>query len=368
MYYPYSNQVARKAAIKDGDIVLFATATTAKASARKDGALACGVAKGTVLAHDAGGLLIISNGTPKWYHEDDITLYKLSTPIHPDADTKSTPTLNKQTLNMRIPTNEEWDRLMDVTHEDNAITHWKDVLSWIHNKASENTLCRVARGYFSVRYWHSCYAEVRSVHVGFRPTFEGTNTDTLPLDKNKTVIIGTLYMDGSPVRVPKNPVWNGDIADYVSGATLNFGPALDDPAYQVRAIKVGDVHIADRVLLKNISYEDLEKALFSKDTCPEQEYNERARHLMAITRNGQAIELTRQELFEAHETYERIIADELMRERIAAEISAEAVTDEIVEAAVEEYLNDRKAGYDDVLCIRSAIMTARILWNRIYNI
>lgn len=35
------------------------------------------------------------------------------------------------------------------------------------------------------------------------------------------------------------------------------GPALDDPAYQVRAIRIGRALVADRVLLKNISWEDL---------------------------------------------------------------------------------------------------------------
>lgn len=87
---------------------------------------------------------------------------------------------------------------------------------------------------------------------------------------------------------------------------------------------------------------------------------------MTIIRNGQNIELTRQELFEAHEEYEYIQADELMRERIAAEIGVEAVTDDIVEAAVDEYLSDRDAGCEDEFCINNAIEKARILWDRVY--
>lgn len=87
---------------------------------------------------------------------------------------------------------------------------------------------------------------------------------------------------------------------------------------------------------------------------------------MTIIRNGQNIERTRQELFEAHEEYEYIQADELMRERIAAEIGVEAVTDDIVEAAVDEYLSDRDAGCEDEFCINNAIEKARILWDRVY--
>lgn len=69
-------------------------------------------------------------------------------------------------------------------------------------------------------------------------------------------------MDGQPVRIPQNPTWDGDIADYAPGAKLEFRPALDDPAYQIQTIRVGSVLIADRVLLKNISWWDLEKQGF----------------------------------------------------------------------------------------------------------
>lgn len=53
------------------------------------------------------------------------------------------------------------------------------------------------------------------------------------------------------------PTWYEDITDYVPGARLALGPALDDPAYQVQAIRIGRALVADRVLLKNISWQDL---------------------------------------------------------------------------------------------------------------
>ena len=72
---------------------------------------------------------------------------------------------------------------------------------------------------------------------------------------------GTLYMHGEPVKIPKRPKADGDIQDYIPGATLELGAPLVDPDYQISAIRVGDVLIADRVLLKNISWSETGGAL-----------------------------------------------------------------------------------------------------------
>ena len=66
------------------------------------------------------------------------------------------------------------------------------------------------------------------------------------------------------MRIPQNPTDDGDIPDYVPGTTLELRETLEDPAYQVQAIRVGSVLIADRVLLKNISWNDIQEALGSK--------------------------------------------------------------------------------------------------------
>lgn len=88
---------------------------------------------------------------------------------------------------------------------------------------------------------------------------------------------------------------------------------------------------------------------------------------MFIVRDGQKIELTRQELFEAHEAYEYDQAIELMRERITAEIGQEAAIDDVIDAAVGEYLSDHDAGCDDEFCIDNAIEVAQDEWDRIQN-
>ena len=168
-------------------------------------------------------------------------------------------------LVMRIPTDQEYERLMDVTQEENVIARWEKMFSWVNDtndryRMSAST--RAARGYFSARNCRNVTAAYQSVFVGFRPVVELT-ADALPPDTQdgEAVIVGTLYMDGVPVLVPQKPTWDGDIADYISGAKLEMRPALENPAYQVTAIRVGNVLVADRNLLKFISYNDLERRI-----------------------------------------------------------------------------------------------------------
>ena len=157
---------------------------------------------------------------------------------------------------MRLPTCEEYDLLATTTKEDNDTMHWSYMYSWCQDEDQDSMLKRAVRGYLSARYWNGDNATNRNVHVGFRPAFEVLHPD--PLTPDGTIItVGTLYMDGKPVRVSKDPTKDGTVPDYIPGASLEMREALDDPDYQVQAIKAGDVLIVDRVLLKNISWDDL---------------------------------------------------------------------------------------------------------------
>ena len=171
---------------------------------------------------------------------------------------------------VRIPTDEEWDAFMDVTDENNDLANWRDMLSWTLN-ADKPASYRAVRGYYSARYWDPDTATYRSVSVGFRPAFESLSSDRL--EDGQCIIVGTLYMDGKPVPVPKSPVCDGDIMDYIPGATLEMREALDDPDFQVQAIKVGNVLVCDRNLLKMISWADIENQGFCpghpQKLCPE---------------------------------------------------------------------------------------------------
>lgn len=162
-------------------------------------------------------------------------------------------------LKMRLPTCAEYSLLVEATSDDDNIILWKNMCFWCWDTCPDCASHRAVRGYRSAHFWYDDAAAARHAHIGFRPAFEIQNPDAL--GSNKVVTVGTLYMDGRPVRVPEKPVLNGDIWSYVPGSKLELRPALDDPAYQVRAIKAGNTLIADRTLLKYASWNDIQMAL-----------------------------------------------------------------------------------------------------------
>ena len=178
----------------------------------------------------------------------DSVLAKRDEAIQPTANVKK----------VRLPTRVEWDRLANIVDKRNDIMHWQGMMSWCQDKHQSYPSARTKCGGYSAHYWDRLDEPDRCVYVGFRPAFDVPPTETL--GPNGTIVAaGTLYMDDLPVKVPVNPTKDGDIPDYIPGAKLEFREAIDDAAYQVQAIKVGDVLIADRVLLKNISWDDLHK-------------------------------------------------------------------------------------------------------------
>ena len=54
----------------------------------------------------------------------------------------------------------------------------------------------------------------------------------------------------------------GDIPEYAPEGTLKFMPPVENPDYQIRAIKIGGILIADRNLVFLISWDDLDKQGF----------------------------------------------------------------------------------------------------------
>ena len=171
--------------------------------------------------------------------------------------------LTKANLSMRIPTNGEWDRLMDSVSGDDAVVHWMDIFSWTEDWKVTSGSVRWVRGFSSAYARSDSGASYRGNIVGFRPAFD-LDTDILPsgIQYGDAVIVGTLYMDGRPVKIPQKPSYNPrDIADYIPGAKLEMRPALAAPAYQVTGIFVDGSIVADRCILKNISYRDVKSAI-----------------------------------------------------------------------------------------------------------
>ena len=157
---------------------------------------------------------------------------------------------------MRLPTCAEWDVLVDITGGRDDIMHWKEQFTWCKDALSELKPYQAARGYHSPKVRFGFHEARRTLDIGFRPVFVGLGPDSSTPD-GRVVTAGTLYMNEKPVRVPQTPTSKGDIPWYEPGAKLELREALDDPAYQIQAIKAGSILIADRALLRQISWIDL---------------------------------------------------------------------------------------------------------------
>lgn len=155
---------------------------------------------------------------------------------------------------MRLPLSAEYTRLAELVHESDAWMNWSTALSWCEDEDPIHHALREARGGAACKNQAFIPDDTRAETVGFRPAFEA-ETD---IPDGQIVIVGTLFMEGTPVKVP---VCLKDTAKYIPGAKLEMRPALEDENFQVRAIRAGSVLVADRVLLKNISWDDIQDAL-----------------------------------------------------------------------------------------------------------
>jgi len=74
---------------------------------------------------------------------------------------------------------------------------------------------------------------------------------------------GQLYMGEEALRIPHNPRHDGDIPSYVEGEELSIRAAIADAITWVKPDGM-NIFIADRALLNNISWDDLNAAGFVK--------------------------------------------------------------------------------------------------------
>ena len=166
---------------------------------------------------------------------------------------------------VRIPTKKEWLALIAVTDGSDDILHWGNVDSWCQDTDPKNPGCRIIAG----REQHDSFGSEnvwsRFDDLGFRPAFEVENPDVLGPD-GTIVAVGTLLSGGLSTQVPADPTWDGDIPNYVPGTALRFVSPVKDTAYQVQAIKVGNILIADRVLMLRISWLDIARNFGGDDS------------------------------------------------------------------------------------------------------
>lgn len=164
---------------------------------------------------------------------------------------------------IRLPTCQEWDDFMGIeaVSERNEVAHWKGLYSWCHDEYPRHTLNRAVRGWVTARNWNYHSSSFRFSFTAFRPAFEFEDANATGED-GALFTVGTLYMDGQPVKVPQSPICGpyGDVSDYALGTKLEIRKALSDPVYQVQAIKSGSILMTDRNLLKTISWDDVQSA------------------------------------------------------------------------------------------------------------
>ena len=193
--------------------------------------------------------------------------------IHFVEDSKKSLKDWSKLVNMQNITSGEYDRLCGVTNEDNTLMHWKNALSITDTVYKERVSHRVLRGCDFAR--SSSYGYVRSWSdiCGFRPAFKALapDADCANLRIGDVVVMGTLRVDSEPLKVPADPVYDGDIINYDKDGSgiipkITLNTALEDPAYQVKAIYVGDgLFVCDRVVMSYISWEQIHAALAANE-------------------------------------------------------------------------------------------------------
>lgn len=163
----------------------------------------------------------------------------------------------------------EWDTIMKKLGDANDLLHWRSMYSLCQDSVENSLGGHTCRGYDSEHSWSCLPASAQNEFTGFRPVLIPLNPTTLKPDPKQishipdrsVVRMGCLYMNEHPVDVPTNPTYDGDIPDYMHGASLRIGQPLFKglSRHTLHFIKCGDILICDRNLLKNIPWVSLEK-------------------------------------------------------------------------------------------------------------
>lgn len=170
----------------------------------------------------------------------------------------------------------DWDHILDVLSARRAVdlVHVMEMYSICQESKVTFPEYRIHRGFFSSKFRNYGPADMRSDKVGFRPVLEPLDPETLQpapdhlkkINNGKILEMGTLYMNGVPVSIPSDPTYRGDIRNYIPDADLYIGDSID--GFKIPFIKCGGLLVSDRVLLKNISWTDLQNQCFmGEDHC-----------------------------------------------------------------------------------------------------
>jgi len=172
--------------------------------------------------------------------------------------------LNKRPWAVMLPSDNpkclgSWNAFMSVTGGNDELTHHRNIGSWCREKS-------ILGGSHDSVHSSDVSAE-RFSSVGYRPVLIPLDPETMEPRPSYLLghadgdmfRMGTLYMSGIPQPNPEMPVPGGDIPDYIPGANLQIGDSSSALSQRITWIKVGYALISDRILMKNISWDDLEQ-------------------------------------------------------------------------------------------------------------
>lgn len=177
---------------------------------------------------------------------------------------------------VRLPTPLEWGTLYGMLGKEmSARMHCADSFPFWVDHTKDNS----ARVYFpdifqspefidkSQRVLYTDESQEKGLPIGFRPAFVVPSYLLGNTAPGELVVLNiSMLMNEMPILCGRWSFRGEDIPDYVPGAILETQRLLHSPISYLRAYYVGgaawegagkSVLIADRVLLKNISYQDL---------------------------------------------------------------------------------------------------------------
>lgn len=168
-------------------------------------------------------------------------------------------------MTIHLITPNEYDRLVELTDGNDDIMHWEQMGTWLSDLI-DGRFATYA-GAISPSFQQMELMCNRMNRIGLRLTVDGLPPEMQVVPDGQLIVVGTLYMERKPVRVPQNPFAFGDIAAYHGGASILMREPLDDPDYMVLGVKDGNKAYTDCCLLNRISYNDIMFALRSQYGC-----------------------------------------------------------------------------------------------------
>lgn len=183
-----------------------------------------------------------------------------------DTTTRYTPVfIDEQPYAVRLLTSDEWDKVIDVVGENDELLHYSESPSWVQDKRDDWSSRYIVRGGQQARTKDSYYKTDRGPLVGFRPCLEPLNFFTFFPDssrfsniKNGDVLtFGSILVSGHeyPFPVPKTRDSEGKITHHYGSSPICICDSKNKEEYDIQWVKAGNLLVADRNLLKNVSWE-----------------------------------------------------------------------------------------------------------------